>query len=462
MTAKTNHKILILDGTSGNDTSTKVLKELLYVLEQDGNKDVQIINLRDISINPCSGCFSCWVKTPGVCIYTDQGSEILQTVLNSNTLIFFTPLVFGGFSSELKKITDRFLPMMLPFFAQNNEETHHISRYPNIPRFIGIGITNEPQQESIQCFETLIGRNAINYHATSYSAGTVSSLMPCATLRHQLKKILSQKNALPWKKELIALAPPFTSVPKLPSKTGNALLLMGSPKTTSQSTSAVIGSYLLKKIKEHGLSTSVFHLSKELRHATGESNLCAAIDKADIIIIVSPLHADALSCSTTKALEIISGYKDSLSHRENKRVLAVVNSGFPEKHQSLLALAICRNFTLECGLSWAGGLAMGGGEAFDLCKLPKYFSTLSCASLHHIVRSLNMTATALAQGEPLPQEAIQLIAKTPFPFISFKIWRYFFTKKGTALWGKKAAHHGISSDMMFDKPYKNSDEKKQC
>jgi len=49
------------------------------------------------------GCFGCWNKTPGTCVMKDDSAKIAKAVVNSDLLIFLTPITFGGYSSELKK-----------------------------------------------------------------------------------------------------------------------------------------------------------------------------------------------------------------------------------------------------------------------------------------------------------------------------------------------------------------------
>lgn len=448
-----NKNVVILDGTRSNDNFDELLELLFDVLRQNKSTIIETFRLRYFKIEHCIGCFDCWFKNPGRCIYTDAVDNILQRVLDSDTVIFFTPLVFGGYSSELKKIMDRFLPLILPFFTNIKGETHHLSRYGNIPRFVGIGISHEHRGKSALCFQTLVGRNAINYHASSFSADVVSSLNSRAAIRSQFQNLLSRKDRIPFKEELSFFIKENTIQQRVLTKSHNALLLIGSPKIKALSTSAVVGNYLLERLRKNSWTTKSITFGQDLLYEAGRNNLCSAVDKAEIIIIVFPLYVDSLPFLTTRALEIIYSYNKIISRKSSKRVLAVVHSGFPEAYQNTVALTICRNFVIQCGMSWAGGLAMGGGEALELYRLPKYFSTLSCSFLHHIMCSLNMTAAALAEERPIPQKAIRLIAQTPLPFISFDIWRFFFTRKGSRLWKKKAAENGVTPELMFARPY---------
>ena len=72
--------------------------------------------LKDIEIISCTGCFKCWDTTPVICtgVSGDRGEEIKKSVVNSKLLIFLTPITFGGYSSELKKIIERLLGTLQP------------------------------------------------------------------------------------------------------------------------------------------------------------------------------------------------------------------------------------------------------------------------------------------------------------------------------------------------------------
>ncbi|MCI5211843.1 MAG: flavodoxin family protein, partial [Candidatus Electrothrix sp. ATG2] len=134
-------KVVILDGTRPEDKHLdSILALLIDVLQQHNGTKIQKFTLQAIKINHCIGCFNCWLKTPGRCIHHDAGVDILRAIQDCTSLFFFSPIVFGGYSSELKKIVDRFLPMSLPFFKKAHGETHHLLRYPKSIRFFGIGV----------------------------------------------------------------------------------------------------------------------------------------------------------------------------------------------------------------------------------------------------------------------------------------------------------------------------------
>ncbi|XOF34022.1 MAG: flavodoxin family protein [Candidatus Electrothrix sp. YB6] len=453
------HKTVILDGTRSEDGEkfTPVFTLLMEELRDSGTK-VQTFKLNDIKINHCIGCFNCWSKTPGRCVHTaDTGAEILQEILNSNTVIFFTPVVFGGYSSELKKIADRSLPFVLPFLRRIYGETHHPTRYSIFPRFVGIGVCTHPQKELSDCFRTFVGRSAANLE-TGYAAEVVSTTDSPDRLRLLFHSLLCREDSLPGRNELISLMDDTLPVPDTSISTGNrkVLLIIGSPKTNSPSTSATLGSYLLERLEKYGWKTASLTLGKKLYSTQGQSDLYATIIWADTIILSAPLYYDALPFLVTKAFEVIAARRESIKNKQPKNFLAIMNNGFPESYQNAVALSICRNFAMECGSNWIGGLALGAGEGLlsgHRITGFKGFRGFKRPPLYHVVHALDITAAALAAGQPVPRKAVQLMDRKPIPFIPFNLWRWMYMKIAKKMWYKEALENGITKEMMLDKPY---------
>ncbi|MCI5157213.1 MAG: flavodoxin family protein, partial [Candidatus Electrothrix sp. AUS1_2] len=237
-------KIIILDGTYSHDEHAVSILSLLKGILAAQEASIQIFTLRDIKINHCIGCFDCWLKTPGKCIYNDDPAKnILQDIITSDIVILFTPVVFGGYSSELKKILERLLPVALPFLEKIHDEVHHPRRYPSFPHIIGIGTYPVPNSEITICFQILVGRTSLNA-GTSYSADVFCHSESSESLQRRLLKLLSEKNNLPGQDELCTMAK-AARPQKISIENRKALLIIGSPKNKLPSTSEVLGGYLL-------------------------------------------------------------------------------------------------------------------------------------------------------------------------------------------------------------------------
>lgn len=157
-------KALILNGSDGEAVLNNVSKVLALELKNKG-LNVERYDLSTEKISTCIGCYGCWLKTPGQCIINDKGQEIAEKVIKSDLLILLSPVTFGGYSFHLKKVIDRLIPNILPFFTKIDGEIHHKPRYKKNPKILAIGYVPQQDKESERVFAALISRNAINMHS---------------------------------------------------------------------------------------------------------------------------------------------------------------------------------------------------------------------------------------------------------------------------------------------------------
>ena len=50
--------------------------------------------------------------------------------------------------------------------------------------------------------------------------------------------------------------------------------------------------------------------------------------------------------------------------------------------------------------------------------------------MKHVIRALDLTAAALAEGRPVPQEAVTMMTRSPIPCIPFAIWCWLYGRVG--------------------------------
>jgi multimeric flavodoxin WrbA len=186
-------KALVLNGERKNEDALGLVAEAVAGELSEMGWQAETVVLREKKIALCTGCFGCWVKTPGVCVIDDFGQEAARMVIRSNVLIYLTPITFGGYSSELKKAVDRFAcSMLLPFFTKIEGEIHHHPRYRPLPSLIGIGVLPGPDEESERIFTTLLARNAINLHSPSAHAAVFYEHQDPELIRKEVRTLLGK------------------------------------------------------------------------------------------------------------------------------------------------------------------------------------------------------------------------------------------------------------------------------
>lgn len=125
--------ILLINGSPKGEKSNtlKVSRAFLEGLSSKGNGEVRERHLSKLNIHPCQGCFSCWNKTPGQCIFKDDMPGVLEDMLWADVTIWSFPLYYFGVPGPLKNMIDRQLPMSLPFMEENTQggSGSHPSRF---------------------------------------------------------------------------------------------------------------------------------------------------------------------------------------------------------------------------------------------------------------------------------------------------------------------------------------------
>ena len=106
-----------------NDLSEEAWEAVRAAYEGD-----QIISDRG-SIRPCTGCFSCWSRTPGQCVQRDGYENMGAWIHRASEVVVISRCTCGGFSGFVKNVFDRCLGYALPHFEVVDEETHHKKRY---------------------------------------------------------------------------------------------------------------------------------------------------------------------------------------------------------------------------------------------------------------------------------------------------------------------------------------------
>jgi multimeric flavodoxin WrbA len=150
--------------------------------------------LHKIKIKSCIGCFKCWHTTPGICsgIKDDAAEEIKKRVINSDLIVFLTPITFGGYSSEIKKIFERLLGILQPGMQIINDETHHLRRYDKYPSILAIGVSGHNEQEEEELFKKLVYRNSLNFYPPKYWTIIIKDKIEHNNISQEITQIIKE------------------------------------------------------------------------------------------------------------------------------------------------------------------------------------------------------------------------------------------------------------------------------
>ncbi len=130
-------------------------------------KDDDLILTSDDN-NNCIGCFNCWLNTPLNCIFKDALCNIGNTFLNTDALIIISEKVNGCYRRKIKKVLERSLSYVEPYFTLRNGEIHHKLR--NNKRIkLTVCIYGNINENDKLVFNMLLEANKKNFDNSSIS-----------------------------------------------------------------------------------------------------------------------------------------------------------------------------------------------------------------------------------------------------------------------------------------------------
>ena len=125
-------KIVVFDGGPRNTKFSKTTFMVKHFCRgaKSAGAEIDYIKLKDMKINPCTGCYTCWTKTPGECIFKDDMTDLRLKSRKADLVVFASPLYIFSVTGIMKNFLDRILPNMKPYMLIENGETKHPHRYP--------------------------------------------------------------------------------------------------------------------------------------------------------------------------------------------------------------------------------------------------------------------------------------------------------------------------------------------
>lgn len=119
-------KILVLNGSPKKKSDTMNLTNaFLSGIGNNGEHTIEIINVIDKEIKPCTGCFACWKIQNGKCIQNDYQNEILEKITKADVIIWSFPLYCYSMPSHIKAVVDRTIPLVKMSMKETNGVVRH-------------------------------------------------------------------------------------------------------------------------------------------------------------------------------------------------------------------------------------------------------------------------------------------------------------------------------------------------
>ena len=135
------------------------------------------LDLRSTAPRDCTGCWSCWLKTPGRCIHKDLDA-FYRVYLDADKVIIFTRISQGFVSGRLKTLFDRMIPLFLPYITYQSGESMHLPRYDRYPDIAVYYQGSFPSAQDRQLYEDYIHRVAYQFHSKCEAVKPIAEFSP--------------------------------------------------------------------------------------------------------------------------------------------------------------------------------------------------------------------------------------------------------------------------------------------
>lgn len=276
----------------------------------------------DGTIRPCLGCFTCWKKTPGVCVIKDGYNEMAKLLNEAEEIVYSSRFTYGGFSAFVKNVFDRSIGYVLPYFEVAEGEMHHQRRFSDIKKITFIFRGKDLGEQ-----ERLMARQYVE--------------AVCRNMRNEVKEVLFEEEEAEEKKYETVEGP-------IPGKT---ILLNCSIR------GAKANSEKFLRIVEEKLGSGQDHF-RLAEHQHDPERLTEEVLKAEKIVLAMPLYVDGLPSSVIRFLEQL----EDKGRGRKRKVYVLANLGLYESAQLRNLLSMIRYWCNKNEYEYCGAVCIGAGE----------------------------------------------------------------------------------------------------
>lgn len=286
--------------------------------------------LSPAKIKACTGCWSCWLKTPGTCVCKDSMAKAYPDYVNADKVILLMDTAQGFINHSAKAFIDRTILLYHPYIEIVDGECHHKARYERYPELHYYYDEQGLTPEEAQVIEDYLYRTAYHFRSKAYRIHK----NPTWALTELLPRRARNKSLMP----------------NATQKVDKLIIYNGSPRIQGSNTSLI-----LKAISDaYGAKVVV----RDLKQKKMWAQWAADFPSESAVLFVLPLYVHAMPSHVMAFLEMLQPSSGALGF--------VVQQGFPESSQSCFLEAYFENLTRRLQRDYIGTAIKGGIEGLQL------------------------------------------------------------------------------------------------
>jgi len=345
-------KITISNGNPDlqNQEFEQYLQALTQTLTRQGH-NVTVLTLREMNLHGCTGCFGCWVKTPGECVLKDDGPVLRRAALHADFYLLASPLRMGFPTALLKTATDKLLPLIHPYAAMVKGEVHHRARYKQYPR-LGLLLQKETGTDEADLYivSQIFSRAALNLKTALEFVALTGE--PVEELAQKMGTPAGQAQQIPFE---VGLKPTVGSPIDPPAR---LTVFNGSPRGARGNTTILMNHFLEGFSSNPGRSHELYYLNRVQDGAEFQQ----AFAGAECALVCFPLYVDAMPGQVKFFIENLEPF---VGRKNNPPLGFVIQSGFPEALHLRYVERYLQKLASRLGSTYLGTVVKGGVEGIQ-------------------------------------------------------------------------------------------------
>lgn len=421
-------KITVINGNPQASPFDSYLALLKAGLETRGHI-VSQVDLRDLGMRYCIGCFGCWVKTPGVCSSQDESCEMRKAVIHSDFTLWAAPLRIGFPSAMLKKALDKSIPLIHPYMVVDQGEAHHRPRYDSYPR---LGLLVDPESDTdaidLEIVTDIFSRIALNFKSRLEFSMTTNT-----QVEEVVKNVVEgPPSFLPIKKGLAPIPGESITPPR------HLTIFNGSPRGNKGNTPIMLKQFGAGFSSITGNTCNIHNLNRMNDH----EKFIQVFREAECVWLGFPLYTDAMPGMVKTFIESLEPLRGQVN---NPPIGFLVQSGFPEALHSRYVERYLEKLASRLDTPYLGTIVKGGGEGVRMMPEKRNVSLFS---------ALQGLGRGFAQNGGLDTDLLQDVAGverySPLLGPVFKL--FMRTPAASWYWDSQLKQNGVYEER-FAQPY---------
>lgn len=387
-------------------------KDVKVFIENEFKKSVHTVDLSENAIKACTGCWSCWLKTPGMCVFNDPMAQSYPHYVNSEMIVIAIDTAQGFINHVAKAFFDRSIVHFHPYIELVSNECHHVARYQRYPKMVFYYDYNSLTSTQNKIIEDYLFRVAFHFKSEPYRIIKNDNFK---IERLEPRKASNKKSGFDQTSPMDKL-----------------IIYNGSPRV-SKSNSQIILNEVEIKLKD---KVEI----RDLKNRAMFDVWANQFDKEEHVMFFMPLYVHAMPSHVMEFIEKLKPSKGDISF--------FVQSGFPESSQSHYLEAYFEELSVLLNRKYLGTCIKGGMEGLQQRPENMQLKMIQplVDAIEHVV---NVGHFHFQQVDSLAKPVV--FSKTTqvlFNLVGKKMMNYF--------WDSQLKQNNALSNS-FDQPYVVSD-----